>query len=60
MYIFTVDLTREIVKKMISLKGDLIVGESIPIVLGIKFKVHYILHDAKLNSSYSFLASNNY
>ena len=36
-YIFTIDLTREIVKKMISLKGDLIVGEkSIPIYFGIK------------------------
>jgi 4-hydroxybenzoate polyprenyltransferase len=42
-YIFVLTMTREIVKKMISLKGDLIVGEkSLPIVLGIK-KTKYIL-----------------
>lgn len=35
-YIFAVSLTREIIKKMVSLKGDLIVGEkSLPIILGI-------------------------
>ena len=39
MYIFTIDPTREIVKKMISLKGDLIVGEkSIPILLALKIQ----------------------
>ena len=60
MYIFTIDLTREIVKKMISLKGDLIVGEkSIPIILGIKIQNIYILYDAKLNSSHPFLTSNS-
>jgi 4-hydroxybenzoate polyprenyltransferase len=43
-YIFTIDLTREIVKKMISLKGDLIVGEkSIPIIFGIKKSKYIIL-----------------
>ena len=42
-FIFAVTLTREIIKKMISLKGDLIVGElSIPIVLGIK-KTKYLI-----------------
>lgn len=35
-YIFAVSITREIIKKMVSLKGDLIVGEkSLPILLGI-------------------------
>ena len=43
-YIFTVDLTREVIKKMISLKGDLIVGEkSIPIYFGIKNSKYIIL-----------------
>jgi len=43
-YIFTIDLTREIIKKMVSLKGDLIVGEkSIPILFGIKFTKYIIL-----------------
>jgi 4-hydroxybenzoate polyprenyltransferase len=42
-YIFTMALTREIVKKMIGLKGDLIVGEkSLPIVIGIK-KTKYVI-----------------
>ncbi len=42
-YIFVLTMTREIIKKMISLKGDLIVGEkSLPILLGIK-KTKYIL-----------------
>jgi len=42
-FIFAITLTREIVKKLISLKGDLIVGEqSIPLVIGIK-KTKYIL-----------------
>lgn len=49
-YIFTIDLTREIVKKMISLKGDLIVGEkSIPIFFGIK-KSKYIIFFLMLSS----------
>ena len=43
-YIFTIDLTREIIKKMVSLKGDLIVGEkSIPILFGIRFSKYIIL-----------------
>lgn len=43
-YLFTIDLTREIIKKMVSLKGDLIVGEkSIPILFGIKFTKYIIL-----------------
>lgn len=42
-FIFAITLTREIIKKMISLKGDLIVGEqSLPIVLGIR-KTKYII-----------------
>jgi 4-hydroxybenzoate polyprenyltransferase len=42
-YLFTIDLTREIIKKMVSLKGDLIVGEkSIPILFGIKFTKYII------------------
>lgn len=42
-FIFIVTFTREVLKKMVSLKGDLIVGEqSIPIVLGIK-SAKYIL-----------------
>lgn len=56
MYIFTVDLTREIVKKMISLKGDLIVGErSIPIVLGIK-NSKYIIFFMMLSSILAILS----
>ena len=44
-YIFTIDLTREIIKKMISLKGDLIVGEkSIPILFGIKSSKYIIFY----------------
>ncbi len=36
-YIFSITITREVVKKMVSLKGDLIVGEqSLPITLGIR------------------------
>ena len=36
-YIFVLSFTREVIKKMISLKGDLIVGEkSLPILLGIR------------------------
>lgn len=42
-FIFAITLTREIVKKMVSLKGDLIVGEqSFPIVFGIR-KTKYII-----------------
>lgn len=42
-FIFAITLTREIVKKMVTLKGDLIVGQqSMPIVLGIK-KTKYII-----------------
>ncbi len=42
-FIFAITLTREILKKMVSLKGDLIVGEqSLPIVLGIR-KTKYII-----------------
>jgi 4-hydroxybenzoate polyprenyltransferase len=42
-YIFVLTITREIIKKMISIKGDLVVGEkSLPIVLGIR-KSKYIL-----------------
>lgn len=42
-FIFVITLTREIVKKMVSLKGDLIVGEqSFPIVFGIR-KTKYII-----------------
>ena len=56
MYIFTIDLTREIVKKMISLKGDLIVGEkSIPIILGIK-NSKYIIFFMMLSSILAILS----
>ncbi len=42
-FIFAITLTREIIKKLISLKGDLIVGEqSIPIVIGIR-KTKYLI-----------------
>jgi 4-hydroxybenzoate polyprenyltransferase len=42
-YIFAMTLTREVIKKMIGLKGDLIVGEkSLPIVLGIR-KTKYVI-----------------
>lgn len=42
-YIFVLALTREISKKMINIKGDLIVGEkSLPILIGIR-KTKYIL-----------------
>ena len=56
MYIFTIDLTREIVKKMISLKGDLIVGEkSIPIIMGIK-NSKYIIFFMMLSSILAILS----
>ena len=49
-YIFTIDLTREIIKKMTTIKGDLIVGEkSIPIFFGIK-KSKYIIFFLMLSS----------
>ena len=42
-YIFALTVTREVVKRMVSLKGDLIVGEkSIPIIFGIR-KCKYII-----------------
>lgn len=42
-YIFVLALTREVIKKMIGIKGDLIVGEkSLPILIGIK-KTKYII-----------------
>ncbi|MCB9196495.1 MAG: geranylgeranylglycerol-phosphate geranylgeranyltransferase [Flavobacteriales bacterium] len=42
-YIFVLALTREVVKKMIGIKGDLIVGEkSLPIIAGIR-KTKYII-----------------
>lgn len=42
-YLFAVTLTREIIKKMVYLKGDLIVGEkSLPIIMGIR-KTKYII-----------------
>ncbi len=42
-FIFAITLTREIIKKLVALKGDLIVGEqSIPIAIGIK-KTKYLL-----------------
>ncbi len=42
-YIFVLTITREIIKKMTSIKGDLIVGEkSIPILLGIR-KAKFII-----------------
>ena len=54
-YIFSIDLTREIIKKMISLKGDLIVGEkSIPIIFGIK-RSKYILFFLMLFSLFAIL-----
>ena len=54
-YIFTIDLTREIVKKMISLKGDLIVGEkSIPIYFGIK-NCKYIIFFLMISSMVAIL-----
>ena len=55
-YIFTIDLTREIIKKMISLKGDLIVGEkSIPIYFGIK-KSKYIIFFLMISSLLAILS----
>ena len=55
-YIFTIDLTREIIKKMISLKGDLIVGEkSIPIYFGIK-KSKYIIFFLMIGSLLAILS----
>jgi len=54
-YIFTIDLTRGIVKKMISLKGDLIVGEkSIPIYFGIK-NCKYIIFFLMISSILAIL-----
>ena len=54
-YIFTIDLTREIIKKMTSIKGDLIVGEkSIPIFFGIK-KSKYIIFFLMLSSQFAIL-----
>tara|TARA_A100001388_G_C28724590_1_gene478247 strand:+ start:539 stop:1300 length:762 start_codon:yes stop_codon:yes gene_type:complete len=54
-YILTIDLTREIIKKMISLKGDLIVGEkSIPILFGIK-KSKYIIFYMMISSILAIL-----
>jgi len=54
-YIFTIDLTREIVKKMTSIKGDLVVGEkSIPILIGIK-KSKYIIFFLMLSSQLAIL-----
>ena len=54
-YIFTIDLTREIIKKMTSIKGDLIVGEkSIPIFFGIK-KSKYIIFFLMLSSQLAIL-----
>ena len=54
-YIFTIDLTREIVKKMTSIKGDLVVGEkSIPILMGIK-KSKYIIFFLMLSSQLAIL-----
>jgi len=55
-FIFTIDLTREIVKKMISLKGDLIVGEkSIPIYFGIK-NSKYIIFFIMISSLIAILS----
>ena len=55
-YIFTIDLTREVVKKMISLKGDLIVGEkSIPIYFGIK-NCKYIIFFLMISSMVAILS----
>ncbi len=43
-YIFAITFTREVIKKMVSLKGDLIVGEkSIPIIFGIRNTKYIIL-----------------
>ena len=43
-YIFALTVTREVVKRMVSLKGDLIVGEkSIPIIFGIRNCKYIIL-----------------
>jgi 4-hydroxybenzoate polyprenyltransferase len=54
-YIFTIDLTRGVVKKMISLKGDLIVGEkSIPIYFGIK-NCKYIIFFLMISSMIAIL-----
>ena len=54
-YIFTIDLTREIIKKMTSIKGDLIVGEkSIPIFFGIK-KLKYIIFFLMLSYQFAIL-----
>ena len=54
-YIFTIDLTRGVVKKMISLKGDLIVGEkSIPIYFGIK-NCKYIIFFLMISSMVAIL-----
>ena len=49
-YLFAVTLTREIIKKMVYLKGDLIVGEkSLPIIMGIR-KTKYIILGSMLFS----------
>ncbi len=54
-YIFTIDLTREIIKKMTSIKGDLIVGEiSIPIFFGIR-KSKFIIFFLMLCSQFAIL-----
>jgi len=43
-YVFSITFTREVIKKMVSLKGDLIVGEkSIPIIFGIRNTKYIIL-----------------
>jgi 4-hydroxybenzoate polyprenyltransferase len=43
-YLFAVTMTREVIKKMVSLKGDLIVGEkSLPIIFGIRNTKYIIL-----------------
>ena len=43
-YLFAVTLTREVIKKMVYLKGDLIVGEkSLPIIFGIRNTKYIIL-----------------
>ena len=43
-YIFAITFTREVIKKMVSLKGDLLVGEkSIPILFGIRNTKYIIL-----------------
>ena len=43
-YIFALTITREVIKRMVSLKGDLIVGEkSIPIIFGIRNCKYIIL-----------------